>query len=295
MEKLTYEKFKEALKVYFSKQPELADAEISISTNELVNQKIDCLVIKGKDASVYPSLRLNDAYKGYLEWDYDEELLFENIFKYINETFSERRRQISFASVDALLRDRAACKEKLIMELINEKGNESLLQDAIHRDLCNLKIIYRLIIDENANGMMSIVITKTLIEHMNMLESELYEAALKNTRAFMKPFISENPYIRYSETMQNTFMVMGDCPGKNCSALIADPDYLREVAEMLGTDFYIVPTSIEGFNVVRAAYCDVDMQKDVLMLTNEYGKKDKLFLSNDLYFYDSSTGALRIA
>ena len=41
---------------------------------------------------------------------------------------------------------------------------------------------------------------------------------------------------------------------------------------MIGTDYYIVPLGIEGFNVVPAAYCDVDMKKDALKRTNEERK-----------------------
>ena len=63
---------------------------------------------------------------------------------------------------------------------------------------------------------------------------------------------------------------------------------------MIGTDYYIVPLGIEGFNVVPAAYCDVDMKKDALKRTNEERKKDKQFLSNDLYFYGSGTGELSV-
>ena len=80
---------------------------------------------------------------------------------------------------------------------------------------------------------------------------------------------------------------------KNCAALIADPEYLQEIAEMIGTDYYIVPLGIEGFVVVPEAYCDVDMQKDALKGTNEASQKDKLFLSNDLYFYGSETGRVK--
>lgn len=90
------------------------------------------------------------------------------------------------------------------------------------------------------------------------------------------------------------YCVMGNNSAKNCAALIADPEYLQEIAEMIGTDYYIVPLGIEGFVVVPEAYCDVDMQKDALKRTNEASKKDKLFLSNDLYFYGSETGELSV-
>ena len=90
------------------------------------------------------------------------------------------------------------------------------------------------------------------------------------------------------------YRVMGNNSVKNCSALMADPEYLQEIAEMIGTDYYIVPLDIKGFVVVPEAYCDVDMQKDALKGMNEVSKKDKLFLSNDLYFYGSGTGELSV-
>ena len=75
---------------------------------------------------------------------------------------------------------------------------------------------------------------------------------------------------------------------------MADPEYLQEIAEMVGTDYYIVPLNIEGFVIVQAAYCDVDVQKEMLKATNEESMKDKLFLSNDLYFYNSKTRELSV-
>ena len=128
-----------------------------------------------------------------------------------------------------------------------------------------------------------------------MSESELYDAALKNTKSFMKPRMIRMRAFGMCAPMDNeAYCVMGNNSAKNCAALIADPEYLQEIAEMIGTDYYIVPLGIEGFVVVPEAYCDVDMQKDALKGTNEASQKDTLFLSNDLYFYGSETGELSV-
>ena len=128
-----------------------------------------------------------------------------------------------------------------------------------------------------------------------MSESELYDAALKNTKSFMKPRMIRMRALGMCAPMDNeAYCVIGNNSAKNCSALMADPEYLREIAEMIGTDYYIVPLDIEGFVVVPEAYCDIDMQKDALKRTNEASKKDKLFLSNDLYFYGSGTRELSV-
>lgn len=143
--------------------------------------------------------------------------------------------------------------------------------------------------------MMSMIVTKSGMDYMHMSESELYDAALKNTKSFMKPrMIRMRALGMCAPTDNEAYCVIGNNSTKNCSALIADPEYLQEIAEMIGTDYYIVPLGIEGFNVVPEAYCDVDMQKDALKRTNEASKKGKLFLSNDLYFYDSGTGELSV-
>lgn len=138
-------------------------------------------------------------------------------------------------------------------------------------------------------------LTKSGMDYMHMSESELYDAALKNTKSFMKPRMIRMRAFGMCAPMDNeAYCVMGNNSAKNCAALIADPEYLQEIAEMIGTDYYIVPLGIEGFVVVPEAYCDVDMQKDALKGTNEASQKDKLFLSNDLYFYGSETGELSV-
>lgn len=75
MEKLTYNEFKEAIKDYFSKR--MDHAEIQLTTNDTVNQKIDYLAIREKDATVSPSIRLNDSYKQYLDCKWS---LFSKLF-----------------------------------------------------------------------------------------------------------------------------------------------------------------------------------------------------------------------
>ena len=78
-----------------------------------------------------------------------------------------------------------ACKERVIMELINEKGNEELLQKVVSRDFCNLKVIYRLVIANDEDSVMSTIVTKSGMDYMHMSESELYDATLKNTKSFI--------------------------------------------------------------------------------------------------------------
>ena len=291
MEKLTYNEFKEAMKDYFSKR--MDHVEIQFTTNDTVNQKIDYLTIREKNATVSPSIRLNDSYKQYLDCKCEEESFFETIYEQVVNAAAKDR--ISFENLDNLFRDKDACRERVIMELINEKGNEELLQKVVSRDFCNLKLIYRLVVADNEESMLSAIITKSIMGHMRMSEPELYAVAQKNTKAFMKPQISSMACFGLCEPLANyTFNVIGDRSTKNCSALMADPEYLQEIAEMVGTDYYIVPLSIEGFVIVQAAYCDVDVQKEMLKATNEENMKDKLFLSNDLYFYNSKTRELSV-
>lgn len=291
MEKLTYNEFKEAIKDYFSKR--MDHAEIQLTTNDTVNQKIDYLTIREKDATVSPNLRLSDSYKQYLDCKCEEESFFETVYEQMVNAVAKDR--ISLKNLDNLFRDKDACMERVIMELINEKGNEELLQKVVSRDFCNLKIIYRLVVANDEDSMMSMIVTKSGMDYMHMSESELYDAALKNTKSFMKPRMIRMRAFGMCAPMDNeAYCVMGNNSAKNCSALIADPEYLQEIAEMIGTDYYIVPLSIEEFVVVPEAYCDVDIQKDTLKGTNEASKEDKLFLSNDLYFYGSGTKELSV-
>lgn len=98
MEKLTYNEFKEAIKDYFSKR--MDHAEIQLTTNDTVNQKIDYLTIREKDATVSPSLRLNDSYKQYLDCKCEEESFFETIYEQVVNAAAKDR--ISFENLDNL-------------------------------------------------------------------------------------------------------------------------------------------------------------------------------------------------
>ena len=111
MEKLTYNEFKEAIKDYFSKR--MDHAEIQLTTNDTVNQKIDYLTIREKDATVSPSIRLNDSYKQYLDCKCEEESFFETIYEQVVNAAAKDR--ISFENLCAL----AAIPARIFITLVS--------------------------------------------------------------------------------------------------------------------------------------------------------------------------------
>lgn len=90
--------------------------------------------------------------------------------------------------------------------------------------------------------------------------------------------------------------VLGNSRGIHGASTILYEDVLEETSNLIGGDFYILPSSIQEVIAVPAAdYMDADnwaeMVVDVNMTQVELNER----LSNQVYFYDSSTHKLGLA
>lgn len=59
--------------------------------------------------------------------------------------------------------------------------NEKLLKNAPHRDYLDFAIIYRVVIENSADGITSAIITDSLAKSLGLTEEELYISATQNT------------------------------------------------------------------------------------------------------------------
>lgn len=178
-------------------------------------------------------------------------------------------------------------RDRIVRVLINREKNRELLEMVPYREFLDLAEVYRIAVKkEDGSGYATAVITRDLFEELDMDENELAEFAAGNT-----PEILEIEKIRLSEEMYvitSTDAIFG-------AYVLACPEILAEVAELMNDDLYILPTSVHEIMAVRAGVNSAVMLKELLRDGNESLIEADEFLSENIYYYERSSGRVSIA
>ena len=201
--------------------------------------------------------------------------------------------------------------EQAVPRLVNTEANEDMLKDLPHRDFLDLSIIYEIPIassnglnDENPQGTLgSAKITNKLAKAQGFTEEQLFGIALQN----MEPKIrllcdvmaemmggGEDSALDPSEFIREGFpqiYVLSNKTTYHGAAAVLKEDLLKELSEKLGSDLYIMPSSIHEVLIVAA---DRELEAHMLLTmigdVNSTVVKKEDQLSNSLYRYNPAEG-----
>ena len=84
------------------------------------------------------------------------------------------------------LTDYEQMKSKLSVEVISKEANQELLENIPHKDIEDMAVIYRFVIDDGPQGMQSITVTNNLMERMGVTPEQLHEDAIRCRRKWRK-------------------------------------------------------------------------------------------------------------
>lgn len=77
------------------------------------------------------------------------------------------------------LQDYSKMKEKLSMEVVSSERNDELLEKVPHKDLEDMAIVYRFVLDTGANDRSSILVTNQLLENYGITAEQLHNDAME--------------------------------------------------------------------------------------------------------------------
>lgn len=266
---------------------------------EKVNVTYDSLSIP-----VTESLGINICLNDYYE-KYKEGATLETIARRIVDIVLREISNIPNFD-EAELRNYNAVKNKLVIEVISQKGNEALLENLPHKDFLDLAIIYRIIVDENPRGRGSLIVSNSLMNEYEITAEQLHEDALENAITF-KPLEIFNILAKLQEmydipddeleNMETDFpMYTATVPGAIGGAcVIAYPDFFEKAAEKCGGSFYLIPSSRhEVIFIPDEGNLDCAFYKSMIKEVNTFEVDPDDKLSDNLYHYDCQAKAFEI-
>lgn len=169
--------------------------------------------------------------------------------------------------------------ENVIYCLINAENNQRLLNEVPHRMVMDLALIYRMMIRAGEDGFNSAIITHELADELGFTEEELYHLAVENTPRILPE------QIYYGE---DCLAIVTNCCKLLGAAVLLYPGILGRVADTLGGDLLIIPSSIHEIFLIRSDGQDLANLNRTVVEANNTIVRPEEFLSHHVYYYNKA-------
>lgn len=292
------EEFIEILKIALSEHYG-SEGEIVVSEMKKNNGvKVHSLRLDRKNLNMSPVLYAEDFYLSYKAGVAFEEILSEMIEIYnLNKNSLEVSAILDFKEV----------KDNLSFRVINYERNAEYLQNKPYIRVLDLAVVFyfNLMIDD-ASGV--IAIDNNLVKSWGTTVDELFKLAKKNTRRIEGIVLAYLPQalelaVKNNPELLMDFAKINPAPmfvltnkayykGAGCMLYL---DILKDLADKLETDLYIIPSSVHECLVYPALHLiECSNLKSVIKSVNEDDIKETDILSDNLYLFRRSSNALEI-
>lgn len=305
---MNYEEFRDKLAEDLTeKLYERGFEDVSIKFNETTKANVSYEAMTVTPANSNIGISLNT--EAFFE-EYDKGMDFSEVLSRVTEVATAALDQMPEVNVSELT-DYEQMKSKLSVEVISQEANKELLENVPHKNIEDMAIIYRFVIDDGPQGMQSITVTNNLMENMGITPEQLHADALANAPEMRPPVIKgmteiikemmgEEMFAMFGESMQpdgNEMMYVATTPDKiNGAGIIAYPEFMQQAAEQLNGDFYLLPSSRHEVILVKDdGGMNFEQLQSMVREVNatEVSAADKL--TDNVYHYDSVNKVFELA
>lgn len=303
----TVDLFAEAIKAGF----EEAHPECSVMVHKVTKNNdlvLTGISIRSREVNIAPTIYMDDYYNDYKNGRPVMEIISE-----IENIYDTYKLEHNF-DVNSIT-DFSHVQDKICYKLVNRDKNKELLSDAPYIQFHDLAIIFYVIVSEDSDRTGTVTVRNNLMEMWGNPDiNELYRIAKNNTQKrykgsvfnmieIMGEIISHNvdniePNIvddffemnfTYEDNMIPMF-VATNSKKVNGAGVILYEGLLKTFAEKIGSDFYILPSSIHEVIFVPANG-DMDVRYLIQMVkeVNATEVSPSEVLSDNVYKYHADT------
>lgn len=269
--------------------------------NEIVKNngvKNLCIQINTGESNISPCIYLNEFYE---KWLNGEELI-DDICNNICEIYQKHK--IPFDFDTSMLEDWETVKTLLSGRLINTEKNKELLMTLPHRELMDLSLIYCIDISSSVFGNGSIKLTYEILKLLNVSEEEVYENVMANMEQegeILKSIVEVICEMIGDESINSgdlslPMYVLTNHNKIFGAAQIVRDSVLQNAASVLGSDYYIIPSSVHECLLIAESEIDkVENLANMVREVNDSEVEENEVLSYHVYHYDHNLKELTVA
>lgn len=246
-------------------------AECSVELRDVTKNNNCCLTglcIRKDDDNMAPVIYLDAFYEEYLQ----RGISIEEVCEEVIHTYKISKTNHKFNTSGVM--DFYQVKDKICFKLVNTQRNQELLADVPHIKFLDLAIIYFILISKDSAGMDTIMVRNNIINMWDVDADELYIIALRNTQRLFRGTVS--PISSVISEMINSdandysiedifdmevggadaipMYVATNVDKINGAAVIFYDNLLKEFADRIHSDFFILPSSIHEVLLVPVSF-----------------------------------------
>lgn len=206
-------------------------------------------------------------------------------------------------------------QHNILYAVVNTEANREFLENAPHRQLHDLSVVYRIRLGNDEYGKeISMKINNDIMNKMELTEQNLFDLASENTnRIYPAKAVSMEEQMReilQRQGMDNEtidvlvdarmlresplWVVKNDAPVGG-AAIIANTAVFDELSQKIGDDLYIIPSSVHEVLVMPAGQNDALKLADMVLDINRTETLLADRLSNQIYKYDKENKEITMA
>lgn len=281
--------------------------DYSVSTSDVTKNNglvLTGLIIKREGENICPTLYINQFLDSYEEdVPVDVDVIAEKIVSFYRE------HDVPYTSFDvSSISDYTKAKHRIIFQLVNTERNADLLKTIPSVKFLDFSIIFKIYFGDFQMGSASTTITNRMLDLWNVSADTVYKEAQINT-----PILQEYSLKGMTETlveqgvinvgMKNILTESKEpdemyiltnrqlCCGCGC---ILYPQVLENFAEMIGMDFYILPSSRHEVLLIPERGKDPHYLIKMVREVNRTQVEQEDFLSDNAYYYSRETKEISI-
>lgn len=262
---MNYEEFKLALQKDLMQYipSKMKKLKVVYVLGEALESKEDSLYfyyIKNRKVTKGVTIRVKDVFDQYLRHG--------NLARAVGEIVD---------SVQLIMKPEAAfqyenIRENTIPQLLNTDMNQKLLEKVPHRAWNDLSIVYQWKLGGDACGICYKIVSNKMMEKIGMTEEELFQQALKNMKrdypikvqtiqeaAYEMQFgipMDENMRLELEPEPEQLYFI-ANTSKKFGASVVLDQENLQQIAEKLGSGFYVFFESHDALIAVRKEEMDL--------------------------------------
>ena len=297
---MSFEEFKEQFTndVKETLEERGVDVTVAVNTVNKLNDSYEAMTVTPEGSNVGVNVNIDRFYDAVQDGaDYDE--VVYNAVRTVEKGIAQR------PEVDvSALTDYEQMKDKLAMEVVSTDSNAELLSRVPHKEIEDMSIVYRFVLESNEDGRASILVTDQLLESMGVSPEQLHADALR-TAPELKPVVIKGMSEVMAEMMgmsaedlammgmptdpADEQMYVATVPDKiHGAGVIAYQNFMDQAAERAGGDFFILPSSIHELLIVpdngQMSLKDLEAMVREVNAT-QVAPEDKL--TDNVYHYDA--------
>ena len=310
---MNFELFKESIIQILTEK--LGEEYKIFSDSVIKNNGIELtgIIIQDKESNASPTIYIDSFYE-----DYHRGVSIKRITEAIYHIFKESRYSQSVDMTGFIEYENA--KDKIAYKLVHYDKNAKLLKQVPHRRFYNLAVVFYYIVkDAPFYGKASILITNTHLLHWKIDEDEFVQNAVRNTPRILPAKIENMEDVMFGllkKEVTNEELAkdlwgkmrreLGGCNEKipmyvlsnekrlQGAACMLYPEILKEFANKIQNDLYILPSSIHEV-ILLPATDNLDKKELLSMVTeiNATQVEASEVLADSIYYYMRESDSLK--